>query len=253
MKWFKRFQMSETTFNQINSLPEEMQLKFYKALCNYGLNSIEPDFSGTDNAIWIPMKDLIDNSRRRSEINSDNGKKGGAPVGNNNRKQATLSEINRNQPNIASVMREAEMHGYYIDAETAQDFLACELEPAWFGTPHSFIEFVAGKIDEKYSDKLTGERKALFISAVKSLNGAWDDFRNEYPDWLSKKQRAYHVANVKKARDNRPEICKCGGKLVGSGDGVMYCLECRCNTVFDEKNLKWIYQGNGGSDDTETA
>jgi len=243
MKWFKRFQMSETTFNQIDSLPEDMQLKFYKAVCNYGLNLIEPDFAGVELSIWIPMKDLIDSSKERSKVNSDNGKKGGAPVGNNNRKQPTSSDFNRNQPNVDDVMREAEKYGYYLDEGTVNSFFSCGLNTLWLAAPHSFLEFVAEKIGEKYDEKPKGERKAIFISAVKSASGAWDDLRNEYPSWLSRKERAARTVQIKEARNNRPEVCKCGGKLVKHDDNEMYCLNCSEKTfVFDEGSLEWVYR-----------
>jgi hypothetical protein len=239
MKWFKRFQMSETTFNQIDSLPDEMQLKFYKAVCNYGLFGVEPDFAGVENSVWIPMKDLIDSARARSKTNSDNGKMGGAPVGNNNRKQATSTEIKRNQPTLEDVTREAEEYGYYLDEGTVNSFFNCGLNTLWLAAPHSFLEFVAEKIDEKYDDKPFGERKAIFIAAVKT----WDDLRNEYPEWLSRKQRSSRAAQIKEARNNRPEVCRCGGKLVKHDDNEMYCLSCSEKTfVFDEESLKWEYR-----------
>ena len=56
---FSTFVISETTLNQIKALPEEMQLKFFWAIANYGIEGIEPDFIGMELAIWIPMRDLI--------------------------------------------------------------------------------------------------------------------------------------------------------------------------------------------------
>jgi len=57
---FSTFVMSETTLNQIKVLPPETQLRFFWAVANYGVDGIEPDFTGLELAIWIPMKFTID-------------------------------------------------------------------------------------------------------------------------------------------------------------------------------------------------
>jgi hypothetical protein len=56
---FSSFVMSETICNQISVLPEELQLKFYRAVANFGINNTEPDFEGIELAVWIPMRDFI--------------------------------------------------------------------------------------------------------------------------------------------------------------------------------------------------
>ncbi|MDR3302940.1 MAG: DUF6291 domain-containing protein [Treponema sp.] len=92
--------MSETTFAQIKVLPEDMQLRYLHMVCQYGLYGIEPELSGIELALWIPMRDLIRNSKCNDETwhkkQRENGKKGGAPEGNQNAKKTT--QINPNQP-----------------------------------------------------------------------------------------------------------------------------------------------------------
>jgi hypothetical protein len=183
--------MSETTFNQIDALPENMQLKYYRAVCDYGINGIEPNFTGVEKSVFIPMRDLIDYSNDRSRINTDNGRKGGAPVGNNNRKQAKSSDINLFQATLEDVTQEARMYGFFIEPKTAQDFLDCGLDPLWFFPPYSFLEFVAERIKSKYEAKPFEELKAMFIAAVKSKDEAWDDLREEYPTWKEKKGKVF--------------------------------------------------------------
>jgi hypothetical protein len=77
---FTTFVMGETTVNQINALPEELQLKFYKAVSNYGINGIEPDFTGLELAVWIPMRDLILHTKQKHcdwlQKQRESGKKG---------------------------------------------------------------------------------------------------------------------------------------------------------------------------------
>ena len=80
---FSTFVISETSVEQINALPEEMQLKYYKAVTNYGLHGIEPEFTGMELAVWISMRDLIFHTKRKDakwrEKQQKNGKKGGRP------------------------------------------------------------------------------------------------------------------------------------------------------------------------------
>jgi hypothetical protein len=60
---FSTFIMSETTRDQIKALPQEMQLKFFWAVTEFGLDGIEPKFEGVEMAVWIPMRDFIRNSK----------------------------------------------------------------------------------------------------------------------------------------------------------------------------------------------
>jgi len=246
VKRFKSFRMSETTYNQISSLPEELQLRYYTAVCNYGINGVEPDFTGIERSVWIPMKDLIDYSNDRSRINKENGKKGGAPEGNNNRKKAKSTNINQIQPKVADVIQEAKENGFFIDTGTAQDFLECGLDASWLIGPHSFMEFVAEKVNEKYEEKPNGEKKAIFISAVKSASGAWDDLRNEYPDWKSlneeqDKKKAKKAA-VEEARKNHPKKCDVCGKDVTSYNDAYYCRACSRACEFNKETLEWEWK-----------
>jgi hypothetical protein len=44
MTLFETFVMSETTYKQIEALSTDRQLAFYKAVSEYGLYAIEPNF-----------------------------------------------------------------------------------------------------------------------------------------------------------------------------------------------------------------
>lgn len=89
MNKFKSFVFSETTKKQIDLMPTpEMKLKFYEAVTNYGMFGIEPtDLNDIEMIIWLPMKDLIDNSK---------SSKGGAPSGNQNAQRKSLNNEENN-------------------------------------------------------------------------------------------------------------------------------------------------------------
>jgi hypothetical protein len=100
---FSTFVMSETTRNQINALPQDMQLKFFWAVTDFGLDGIEPKFDGIELAIWIPMDDLILNSKREDEAwrnkQRENGKKGGRP------RKTPVNKETKDNPKNTEVIR----------------------------------------------------------------------------------------------------------------------------------------------------
>ncbi|MDR1902792.1 MAG: DUF6291 domain-containing protein [Treponema sp.] len=63
---FRTFVMSETLLKQINALSDELQLKFYRAVANYGIHGIEPEFTGLELVLWILMKDSIGRKKKRT-------------------------------------------------------------------------------------------------------------------------------------------------------------------------------------------
>jgi hypothetical protein len=108
---FATFMMSETTRNQIKALPQDMQLKFFWAVTDFGLDGIEPNFEGIEYAIWIPMRDLILNSKRQDEAwrnkQRENGKKGGRP-----RKTPVNKETQENPKNPGVIKETQKTQGF---------------------------------------------------------------------------------------------------------------------------------------------
>ena len=64
----------------ISMLSDEDQLAVYRAITKYGLYGEETELTGAAGAIFLLAKPQIDANNRRYE----NGKKGGAPKGNQN-------------------------------------------------------------------------------------------------------------------------------------------------------------------------
>ena len=98
------FVFYETFESVIEELPEEMQLKFYKYITQYGLHGIEPEVTGIEKAIWTQIQFAIDQAQNRRKRAIENGNKGGRPnktITENNpnitQKNQTITE---NNPNI---------------------------------------------------------------------------------------------------------------------------------------------------------
>ena len=74
-------------------LNDEERLKIYDAILAYMFESKEPTFEGLLKGIWINIKMPLDTSKS----NTLNGKKGGAPKGNNNAKKTTEKQPKNNR------------------------------------------------------------------------------------------------------------------------------------------------------------
>ena len=100
---FSTFVISETTVNQVYSLPEELQIKFFKAITDYGLYGIEPDFIGMENTVWIGIRDLILHTKRKDEKwrkkQQENGKRGGRPKNPEEPTETQKTQDNPDEPN----------------------------------------------------------------------------------------------------------------------------------------------------------
>ena len=66
-------------FESLKELPDEQQLKFYRAITEYALDDTEPDFTGLEKSLFTQIKFSLDEANRRYEESRLNGKKGGRP------------------------------------------------------------------------------------------------------------------------------------------------------------------------------
>lgn len=91
-------------YESIKRLPERAQNALFRAVAEYGLDQVVPDFAGIPQqpfveAIFAGIRPQLDANHKRFL----NGCKGGAPVGNRNnpngRKGGTNQEPTKNQPN----------------------------------------------------------------------------------------------------------------------------------------------------------
>ena len=86
-------------YESIKGLPIEAQILMFRAVTEYGLNQVVPDFKGVPyqrfvEAIFTGMRPQIDANYKRYL----NGKNGGAPLGNQNARKQPKN--NQKQPNV---------------------------------------------------------------------------------------------------------------------------------------------------------
>jgi len=95
---FKKFVFGETLEQALDALPEDMQLRFYRMIKNYGLHGIEPELTGMELAVWVQMKAMIDITIPKKHNASPVGKVG-APYGNKNAQKTNENNSENNQNN----------------------------------------------------------------------------------------------------------------------------------------------------------
>ena len=88
-------------FESFEDLSKKDKLILFDALCNYALNDIVPELTGTTNAIFKLLKPQVDANNRRYE----NGKKGGRPKAN---QTETKTKPNDNQTETKPKPKEKE-------------------------------------------------------------------------------------------------------------------------------------------------
>ena len=98
------FVFYETFESVIEELPEEMQLKFYKYITQYGLHGIKPEVTGIEKAIWTQIQFSIDQAQNRRKRAIENGNKGGRPNQTITQNNQTITQnnqtITQNNPDI---------------------------------------------------------------------------------------------------------------------------------------------------------
>lgn len=90
----------ESFKRQLDELDDDDKLCFYEAIASYGIDGIEPDFSGLAKALWLQFKFVIDETAARRNQNTENGKKGGRPTKYVN-KEVQESQVQESQKSQA--------------------------------------------------------------------------------------------------------------------------------------------------------
>ena len=80
MNEIKSYTFYRNYYELIKHLPSKERLQMYDAISQYMFENIEPNLNGLCNGIWVNLKMPLDTSK----MNIENGRKGGAPIGNQN-------------------------------------------------------------------------------------------------------------------------------------------------------------------------
>ena len=72
-------------YDAIRPLPDEMRLRLYDAIIDYGVEGVTPELEGIEASLFALVKGNLDSGKARYQACVNNGKKGGRP-----RKERTI-------------------------------------------------------------------------------------------------------------------------------------------------------------------
>ena len=90
------FVFFESFYEMLKELEVDMRMRFYAYICEYGLYGTEPELSGVEKALWIPIKLSIDSMQSKQQ----SGKRGRP------RKDCIKAEIDDSEQIAESVVSE---------------------------------------------------------------------------------------------------------------------------------------------------
>lgn len=136
----------------IKTLPKNQQLEFLYALFDYEIYGIEPKSSlfaknKIMEAIWLMAKPLIDKRVKRTEISRENGRKGGAPLGNQNAKK---SKTTKKQPKNNQETTKNKLYKYKKKDKDKDKYYPSSSEPHLDGVSESKVLEEDNYYDDDY-------------------------------------------------------------------------------------------------------
>ena len=89
------FVFYKSFLDALSCFPDKVQLQLFRAITSYALNGIEPQLNGAEKGVWALIKPQLDASINRRDL-ATNGKKRGAPMGNQNARKKTIQNNSEN-------------------------------------------------------------------------------------------------------------------------------------------------------------
>ncbi len=161
-------------YEAMKVLPNLERLALYDGICEYSLNGKEPEgLSAFANSLFALMRPNIDSANRRYTASVENGKKGGAPKGNQNAKKQPKNnqKTTKKQPK--------NKQDYDSDLDLDKDFdKECDLEnkgatapPSPKAAKHKHGEYNNVLLTDEELDKLQGEFPRDWQQRIDNLSG----------------------------------------------------------------------------------
>ncbi len=184
----------------IRYLQPKDKLALYDAILEYMFEDKEPELKELLNGIWINLKRPLDNSKK----NNENGKKGGAPIGNQNAlknsTEHTTEKQPKNNPKTTEHTSEKQANNISIFYFLISNFkfnnninkLLEEYLEIRKKYKYTITETVIKRLCNKLNEygKTDEEKEQIILNAI---NGGWKDFykldkNKKIPVWFDKEQ-----------------------------------------------------------------
>lgn len=164
-----QFTFYRSFWEAIESLPKKDRLELMEAVCDYGLNGMESkQLSPTQTAMFLLMKPVLDNGRKKAA----NGKQGGSKTQANSKQtvskpKQTASEKEKEKEEEREKEREIEK-----DKESKKkDLMLSEFDSFWRAYPK--------KVGKGDALKAWGKAKPDLPTVLKAL-----EWQRQAPQWL---------------------------------------------------------------------
>lgn len=101
------FVFYKSFYESIKEVDDNIQLELFKAICEYSLNDEEIELAPISRALFTLMKPIIDSAKKRYVASVENGKKGGAPKGNQNAKKQPKNNLEQPNNNLTKTQKQS--------------------------------------------------------------------------------------------------------------------------------------------------
>ena len=186
MNEIKSYTFYRNYYELIKHLPSKERLQMYDAISQYMFENIEPNLNGLCNGIWVNLKMPLDTSK----MNIENGRKGGAPIGNqnalkkqpkNNPKTTEKQPKNNRKTTEGTTEKQANNISNFLFLISNFKFnnninnLLKEYLEVRVKNKYTITESIVNRLCNKLNQYSTNdeEKEEIILNAI---NGAWKDF-----------------------------------------------------------------------------
>ena len=178
MNGTQAFTFYRNYYEIIKYLPPQDKLQLYDAIIEYMFEDKEPEFQELLNGIWVNIKRPLDNSK----MHIINGKKGGAPSGNQNAKKTTKKQPkNKQKTTEDTTEKQANNISYFLFLISNFNFnnninkLLEEYLEIRRKNKYTITESIVNRLCKKLVEygKTDDEKEQIILNAI---NGSWKDF-----------------------------------------------------------------------------
>lgn len=183
------------------------RLLLYEAVCEYGINGNMPE-NLPENlySLFILMKPNIDAQKKRRKASAENGKKGGAPVGNQNAKKQPKNNLVK-QPDT-TLNKEDE----YEEEREKEDECEYETNGRIAGHKQTYGEFQNVFLTDEELKKLKDAFPAGWLERIESLSSYMKSTGKKYEShyatlkrWEMKENQARPVVYPAQSKSSKVE------------------------------------------------
>jgi len=151
------------------------------------------------------------------------------------------------------IINKCKLIGYSIDRKKAQEILGAGITPDWLSGSFTYLEYIAGIVQENYVDKPPEQKRKLFRKIIVA-----EDRIDAFPEWRKTKEaeaaaqeeRRQKETTAQEWRRKLEELKKAGPQKCDNCEGPIpdpesdrgACPVCGFYFFLNEKTAKWEFE-----------